>query len=359
MGKTIKYILLFPFSLLFGLISQTRNLLFDKNLLKQTRFNIPIICVGNLTVGGTGKTPHTEYILSFLQNNWKTAMLSRGYKRKTKGFQLANKESDAETIGDEPFQIYRKFPKVIVAADEKRVHGIEELLTLSPDLEAVVLDDAFQHRHIQAGLYILLTDYSRLYTRDFYLPSGRLRESKKGSKRTDLIIVTKCPSNLSKAEMNAIQMEINPQKNQTLFFSTYEYDDLKPCFPNFEQNRVKKLSENSGILLMAGIVSTQPIIDYLQQYTTHIETLFFPDHHHFTERDIHSLYKKFNLIDIEDKIIVVTEKDAARLLSINYYPNELKSKTFTLPIQVKILNDKESLLTEKIQSYVKENTRNS
>lgn len=358
MTKTFQYIILYPFSLLFGLISRIRNFLFDKECLKSTAFATPTICVGNLTVGGTGKTPHTEYIISLLQDEWKTGMLSLGYKRKTKGFQLANEKSDASAIGDEPFQIYQKFPKIRVAVDEKRVHGVEKLLTLFPDLEVFVLDDALQHRQIRPGFSILLTDYARLYTRDFYLPSGRLRESKKGSKRADIIVVTKCPDNISQEEMLTIGAEIEPQKSQTLFFSTYQYNDLKPVFSNTVTiNTVDKLLKDKGVLVMAGIVSPQPIIDYLKQYTSRIETLFFPDHHNFTEKDMDVLCKKFNSMNTTENIIVVTEKDAARLLSTNY-PDELKSKTFALPIQVKILDDKEYLFTEKIRSYVKNNSRN-
>lgn len=359
MLKIIKHIVLLPFSLLYGLISRIRNFLFDKKIFKSTDFNIPTICVGNLTVGGTGKTPHTEYILSFLQNDWKTAMLSRGYKRKTKGFQLADKHADASTIGDEPYQIFRKFPEVPVAVAEKRVHGVNELLKRFPNLEIIVLDDAFQHRHLRPGFSVLLTDYSRLYTRDFYLPAGRLRESKKGSRRADVIVVTKCPDNLSEAEMNDIRCEINPSKEQSLFFSTYEYKKLRPVFPDFVEHSLKEpaLKNDLGILLVAGIVSPKAIISYLKQYTTHIETQFFPDHHNFTEKDIELLFKKFDSPNSAEKIIVVTEKDAARLLSINY-PDKLKPKTFALPIEVKILDNKEILFTEKITQYVKENSRN-
>ena len=356
MPKTLGYIILFPFSLLYGLVVKIRNFLYDKNWLKSEKVEIPAICIGNLTVGGTGKTPHTELVLSILQNDWKTAMLSRGYKRKTKGFRLAKELSDASEIGDEPFQIHRKFPKTLVAVDEKRVRGANELLRICPDLDVIVLDDAFQHRQIASGLSILLTDYSRLYTRDFYLPSGRLRESKRGSKRADVIIVTKCPENISEAEMLAIQSEINPQENQTLFFSTYEYKKLKPVFPEKNEKTIEP-NADFGILILVGIVSPQAILEYLKQYTTQIESLFFPDHHNFAKKDLALLQKKFNTLNTKEKLIVVTEKDAARLLSIDY-PNELKSKTFALPIEVKILDKNEEIFTQKIQDYVRKNSRN-
>jgi len=356
MPKTLAHIILFPFSLLYGLAVQIRNFLYDKKWLKSEKIDIPTICIGNLTVGGTGKTPHAEFVLSILQNDWKTAMLSRGYKRKTNGFRLANELSDALEIGDEPFQIHRKFPKTLVAVDEKRVRGANELLRICPDLDVIVLDDAFQHRQIASGFSILLTDYSRLYTRDFYLPSGRLRDSKKESKRADVIIVTKCPKNISKAEILEIQLEINPNENQTLFFSAYEYKNLQPVFPEKAEKTVE-LNADFGILILAGIVSPQAIAEHLKQYTTQIETLFFPDHHNFSKKDIALLQKKFNSLNAKEKLIVVTEKDAARLLSIDY-PDELKSATFALPIEVKILNKNSTIFTEKIQDYVRKNSRN-
>jgi tetraacyldisaccharide 4'-kinase len=330
--------------------------LYDKKILKSEKVSVSTICIGNLTVGGTGKTPHTEFVLSILKNDWKTAMLSRGYKRKTKGFHLANADSTALEIGDEPFQIHAKFPETIVAVDEKRVRGANILLEKFPDLDVIVLDDAFQHRQIQSGFSILLTDYSRLYTRDFYLPSGRLREGKNGNKRADLIVVTKCPENISQAEMLEIQKEIKSQKNQELFFSTYEYKKLKPVFPEKTENTIE-LTHDFGVLIVAGIVSPQAIVQHLKQYTTHIDTLFFPDHHNFSEKDIALLQKMFNSINKSEKIIVVTEKDAARLLSVDF-PDELKSMIFALPIEVKILNEKENLFIQKIQSYVRKNSRN-
>ncbi|NDV47305.1 tetraacyldisaccharide 4'-kinase [Paludibacter sp. 221] len=352
----LKYIVLYPFSLLYGLVSKIRNILFDKDILRSEEFDIPIISVGNLAVGGTGKTPHTEYILSFLQNKWKTAMLSRGYKRKTKGFRPANASANANTIGDEPFQIHQKFPDVTVAVCEKRVQGVSKLLELYPDLQAVVLDDAFQHRHIKAGFSILLTDYSRLYIDDFYLPSGRLRESKKGSRRADIIVVTKCPATIGRGKMESIESKLKPNGQQTLFFSSYDYKELKPVFGQSDKKAM--ITPDTGILVVAGIVSPQPMIEYLRQFSSHIDSLLFPDHHSFSPDDIDAITKKIGAMNHTQKIIVVTEKDAARIISNPDYPNELKSKTFALPIQVKILDNKETLFTEKIERYVRENSRN-
>ena len=382
MLKKTTYILLLPFSLLYGLIVCIRNFLFDKKILKSEKVAVPTICIGNLTIAGTGKTPHTEFVLSILKRDWKTAMLSRGYKRKTSGFRLANADSTALEIGDEPLQIHRKFPETAVAVDEKRVRGANILLEKFPDLDVIVLDDAFQHRQMEYGISILLTDYARLYTRDFYLPSGRLREGKNGSKRADVIVVTKCPESISPAEMLEIQTEINPKENQELFFSTYEYKDLKPVFGeiagDFEEiagqarNDEKtddnarhcgldpqspKLTHDTSILIVAGIVSPQAVAAHLRQYTTHIDTLFFSDHHNFSEKDIALLQKKYNSLNTAHKIIVVTEKDASRLLSADY-PDELKSATFALSIEVKILDNKEKIFIQKIQNYVRKNSRN-
>lgn len=349
----LRYIVLYPISLIFGIVSSVRNFLYDKRILKSKRFDIPVISVGNLAVGGTGKTPHTEYILSLLQYEWETAMLSRGYKRWTKGFILADKHSNAFTVGDEPYQIHMKYPNVTVAVDEDRVRGVENLLRLYPHLGVVVLDDAFQHRAIKAGYSVLLTDYSRLYTRDFYLPSGRLRESKKGSRRTDIIVVTKCPSSISVDEMRRIESEIKPREGQELFFSTLEYGELIPVFPAKQD-----IPPASSVLFMAGIVSPRPAIQYLKSTYSEVEPLLFPDHHNFTVKDFENLSAKFEAMNTEDSIIVVTEKDASRIISHAEYPEALKEKTFALPIRVKILDGKEQLFNEKIRQYVGKNTTN-
>jgi tetraacyldisaccharide 4'-kinase len=330
-------------------------------LLSVTTFQIPIISVGNLSVGGTGKTPHAEFILTVLQKNWKTAMLSRGYKRKTKGFMLGKENSDSQTIGDEPYQIYKKFPDVIVAVDEKRVHGVKKLQELFPDLQLVVLDDAFQHRSIKAGLSILLTDYKNLYTHDSMLPGGKLREWKTGSKRADLIVVTKCPSELEPIEMRLIEMELKPNTNQLLFFSTIIYDELLPVFPdvNPEPWTFKKMAETqAGVLLVAGIVRPEPIVEQLKRYISTIDTLFFDDHHFFQIKDFNLISQHFESLNSSNKILLVTEKDAARLVASPDFPEKLKSKTFAIPLRIKILQNKEKIFIQKIKNYVIENSRN-
>lgn len=338
-----------------------RNWLFDQELLTSTAFNIPTISVGNLAVGGTGKTPHTEFILSILQSEWKSAMLSRGYKRKTKGFYLADAASNSQTLGDEAFQIYQKFPNVTVSVDEKRVHGVRKLLELIPDLQLVVLDDAFQHRYIEVGLSILLTDFSNLYSRDMLLPAGQLREWKSGSKRANIIVITKCPEDMKPIDMRLYETELNPQSNQLLFFSCFKYDELIPVFPesDHEEWTYQKIKDtNANILLVAGIVSPEPILKQLANYTDKIKTLFFEDHHAFQSKDFISINKQFEALSANDKILLVTEKDAARLVSNPNFPEVLKAKTFALPIRVEILHDQETLFIQKIKSYVVENSRN-
>ncbi len=361
MKITFKNIALLPISVLYGLATAVRNWLFDQEILQSTRFDIPIISVGNLSVGGTGKTPHTELILSALQSKWKIAMLSRGYMRKTSGFCFADEKTNSQAIGDEPYQIYRKFPEISVAVHEKRVAGVNKLLEIVPDLQLIVLDDAFQHRYIQAGLSILLTDYSNLYTRDLPMPAGSLREWKSGSKRADIVIVTKCPTNLKPIEMRVIETELKPENNQTLFFSSYVYDEIKPVFPDSEPDNwtLKKIKQtNTGILLVAGIASPVAIIDQLKKYTDHITKVIFNDHHVFLSKDYNLIMNRFESVKSDDKIILVTEKDAARIVSDVNFPESLKSKTFSLPIQVKILNNQESQFIQKIQNYVVENSRN-
>ena len=339
-----------------------RNWLFDQGVLPITSFEIPLISIGNLAVGGTGKTPHTEFIINILRKEWKTAMLSRGYKRISKGFILSNAESTSKTIGDEPFQIMRKFTDITVAVDEKRVRGVNKLIQNIPELELVVLDDAFQHRYIQAGLSILLTDYSNLYSKDLMLPAGSLREWKSGSKRANILIVSKCPSKLKPIDMRLIETELKPEANQLLFFSSYVYDEILPVFPDSEtvkwsMNEITK--SKATVILVAGIVSPTPIVDELKKYSDKIETVFFEDHHNFNELDYKLLQQLFSKINASEKLILFTEKDAARIVTDSLYPENLKPLTYALPIRVEILNKQKSIFIQKIKNYVIENTRNS
>ncbi len=317
--------------------------------------------MGNLTVGGTGKTPHVEFIISELNSLFRVAVLSRGYKRKTKGFVLADKHSDAKQIGDEPFQIYQKFRNIPVAVAEDRNEGVDKLLDLHHNLDAIILDDAFQHRKIRAGLSILLTDYNRLHTRDSLLPGGNLRESAKGSKRADIIIVTKCPSHIKPIDMRVIEHEIRPSIYHSIYFSSYTYDEPLPLFVRYADKHwvfrnIKK--KKASILLVTGIANPKMIVSHLKEYTDDLRTIRFKDHHDFTKKNIAQIESEFFKIENSEKLILITEKDGARLIKNKLLPNSLKYYIFVLPIRVRILNDKETSFIKKITDYVTENSGN-
>ncbi|RZJ67092.1 MAG: tetraacyldisaccharide 4'-kinase [Flavobacterium sp.] len=295
--------ILFPFAAIYGFITGMRNYFYDKGIFRSTTFNIPVIAVGNLSVGGTGKSPQIEYLLRLLTPNYKVATLSRGYKRKTSGFVLADKSSNAETLGDEPFQFHRKFPDILVAVDADRTNGIQKLLEQPRKPDVILLDDAFQHRKVHAGFYILLTVFNDLYVDDFLLPTGNLRESRRGAKRADIIIVTKCPSDLSEAQQNVIRYKMRLKSHQQLFFSFIDYDDsVCSDVRNISVDELK----NQKKLLVAGIAKPKPFFDYLNSGSD--EILEFPDHHHFSDSDILEIAKKAN-----GNPIVTTEKDYVRL----------------------------------------------
>ena len=295
--------ILFPFAILYGFITGIRNFLFDKGILKSFSFDVPVIAVGNLSVGGTGKTPQIEYLIRLLSPKYKVATLSRGYKRQSNGFVLADSTSNAAILGDEPFQFYSKFKNIQVAVDADRKNGIEELLSQSNKPELILLDDAFQHRKVKAGFYILLTSYGDLYSDDFILPTGNLRESRSGAKRANVIIVTKCPANLSLDEQNKIKTKLQLDSNQELYFSYIDYDDSV-----YSEDKTLKVSEikNMDKLLLAGIAKPEPFFNHLQNKNDN--KLVFPDHHHFTEKELLEIKNKS-----QNKIIITTEKDYVRL----------------------------------------------
>ena len=334
--------ILFPFSILYGLITSIRNFLFDKGILKSYSFDLPIIAVGNLSVGGTGKTPQIEYLIRLLSPNYKIATLSRGYKRKSEGFVLADENSDASILGDEPFQFYKKFPNIQVAVDADRRNGIEQLLKISqPDI--VLLDDAFQHRKVKAGLYVLLTAYGDLYSDDLILPAGNLRESRNGAERAKIIVVTKCPPNLSAKEQDRIQKKLKIDSDQKLCFTSIAYDEFV-----FSEEKQLSVSEIKPVdkLLLAGIAKPEPFFAYLQSENDVILT--FPDHHHFTEKDIAEIKNK-----AQDKKIITTEKDFVRLRG--RLPD---SQLFYLPIKSHFISGGNDF-DKTILNYVGKSSRNS
>lgn len=331
--------ILFPFAILYGFITSFRNFLFDKGILKSHSFDLPIIAVGNLSVGGTGKTPQIEYLIRLLFPTNKIATLSRGYKRKSEGFILADASSNAEILGDEPFQFYQKFPNILVAVDANRKNGIEQLIKISkPDI--ILLDDAFQHRKVKAGFYILLTAYNDLYADDFILPTGNLRESRSGAERANVVVVTKCPRNLSDKEKNSIERKLQLDSLQKLFFTSIAYDEF--IFSEEKQLSVSEI-KNSEKLLLAGIAKPEPFFDYLKNENDIVLT--FPDHHHFSEKDISEIKSK-----AEGKIIITTEKDFMRLKG-----NLPKEQLFYLPIKSEFLQNQE-IFDKTILSYVGNNS---
>ena len=335
--------ILFPFAVLYGIITSIRNWCYDKGIFKSYSFDIPIIAVGNLSVGGTGKTPQIEYLIRLLQDNYQLATLSRGYKRKTEGFLLASEKETAATLGDEPFQMFQKFPKILVAVDVNRKNGIEKLLAQKIKPDVILLDDAFQHRKVRAGLYILLTAYDDLYSDDFILPTGNLRESRRGAKRAQIVVVTKCPNTISEEEKQRIQSKLNLKSNQKLYFSTIAYDDLV-----YDANNALPVSEIKlkDKLLLAGIAKPDLFFDYLKQPKD--EVLIFPDHHHFTENDIKNIDNK-----AKNQLIITTEKDYVRLSN-----STLQSAIYYLPIKSKFLFNSDEF-NKTINDYVGKSSRNS
>lgn len=340
-------LLLLPFALVYWLVIWVRNKLFDKDILKSSSFNMPIICVGNLSAGGTGKSPMVEYLLRLLSKDFKVATLSRGYKRKTKGYLLANENTTSLEIGDEPRLFQIKFPKVAVAVGEERLYAVPQILHDRPDTQVIVLDDAFQHRSIRAGLNILLTDYGNLYTRDFYLPTGDLRDLKSGSKRADIIVVTKCPADLSADEKEEIRKELNLLSHQHLFFSSIEYG-----FPyHLIHNNDINLTRDMEVLLVTGIANPEPLKQLLNDITRSYETIAYSDHYIFSIDDLKEIKKRFEKMDSPNKIILTTEKDAIRLVK---FKDELKDiPLFVIPIQHKILFEEAPAFNTMIVNFIR------
>ncbi len=302
-------ILLLPFALLYWLGIGIRNFLYDRNILKSAGFGMPLICVGNLSVGGTGKSPMVEWLVENLKDRFRVATLSRGYKRRTKGYALAQPGSTALDIGDEPMQFHLKFPDVPVAVGEERLDAIPQLLHDKPDREVIILDDAFQHRAIKAGLNILLTDYHNLFTRDFYLPTGDLRDQKKSYKRAQLIVVTKCNPGMPESEKQQLVKEIRPGPGQSVFFTAIEYGKLY----SLTGMEMMELGSHTEVLLVTGIANPRPLKKMLEEHSNSYQMLSFPDHHIFTIDDLTEIRKKFGQIQQSGKIILTTEKDAVRL----------------------------------------------
>lgn len=337
----ISKLILLPCSKIYGAVTFVRNKFFDWGILKQHEFDVPIIVVGNLTVGGTGKTPHVEHIVEAMRHSHHVAVLSRGYKRRTKGFVLANPRSTPRDIGDEAFQIYHKFNgEVIMAVCEKRVDGINELLRIDPQINLIVLDDAFQHRYVKPTVAILITEYGRPVYEDSMLPYGRLRESVRSMHRADIVITTKCPEDIKQIDYRLVLKNLDLYPYQELFFSRYEYQNLVPLFPDAVRSVpfLDWMTRNDTILAVAGIGNPRPFIRYLKSFLPRVKVNVFPDHHNYTRKDIDLIKSRYNSMKGENRIIITTEKDAVRLVCNPYFPHELKAVTFYVPIKVEFIN---------------------
>ena len=348
---------LLPLSWLYGLIIFFRNKFFKWGILKQVQYDIPVICVGNLTVGGTGKTPHTEYLIELLHRKYRVAVLSRGYKRKTKGFILADDNSTSREIGDESFQIKQKYPSILIAVDADRKNGINTLLAMENPPQIVILDDAFQHRYVKPSFTVLLSNFYRPMYNDALLPAGRLRESMSYMQKADVILVTKCPDELKPIDYRIITHDVNPYPYQDLFFTSYNYCSLYKVFGMdcADINFLKK----KHVLLVTGIASPTMIIDKLKEYTDKVDVMTFKDHHNFSKQDIKNIETDFEAINAKHKLILVTEKDAARLMERKDIPETIKDKIYSLPIEVTfVAQDCEASFRQKILKHVREYPKN-
>jgi tetraacyldisaccharide 4'-kinase len=350
----MKYLrwLLFPFSLIYGLVVIMRNWCYDSGLFKSYKFNKPVISVGNLDVGGAGKSPMTEYLIRLLKDKYKLATLSRGYGRETAGFLSATATTTATQIGDEPAQFKHKFPEITVAVCEKRVEGIKKL---SPDHDVILMDDAYQHRAVEPGLSILLFDHNRLNEPHLLLPAGNMREPFSGRWRAQIIIVTKCPEQLTTDGQAALAQIIEPLPYQHLFFTIINYQPLQDLEGRPADITIDK---DTTVFLLTGIANAQPLVGYLMGFTSHITHHNYPDHHTFTLKNITKLAAEFNDCPSQKKIIITTEKDAQRLEGSWFKPGLAAESlpVFILPIRVDFLGGGGDRFDQLIIDYVREHT---
>lgn len=342
-------IFLYPFALIYGALVWLRNRLYDAKFFTSITFSIPVITVGNLSTGGTGKTPHVEYLIRLLQYRYRVATMSRGYKRHTQGFLVADENSNALRIGDEPMQYHMKYPELVVSVAEERMIGIPALLQRRPDVDVVLLDDAYQHRSVKAGLTILITDYSRPFYKDHILPFGSLRESRGAYKRANIIILSKCPLDMGEAQATAIEALVKPQAYQQVFFTGIHYDKPYDLITNEAVNLAYK-----NIILVCGIARPEPLAAYLKSNAADVHTLSYKDHHYFVTADLEEIKTTYENWNVPNKIIVTTEKDAARL---HLHMNKLREWDITiavLPIAVTFLFNKGVVFDELVLKYVDE-----
>ena len=339
-------ILLYPFAIIYGALVWLRNRMYDAKFFTSISFSVPVITVGNLSTGGTGKTPHVEYLIRLLQYRFHVATMSRGYKRHTQGFLVADEKSNALHIGDEPMQYHMKYPELVVSVAEERMIGIPSLLQRRPDVDVILLDDAYQHRSVKAGLTILITDFAKPFYKDHILPFGNLREGRNAYKRANIIIVSKCPLSMTMAQAQEIEAHIKPLPHQQVFFTGIHYD--KP-YDLITGEQVSFTDKN--IILVCGIARPEPLITFLKGKATDVHTLTYVDHHYFVTADLEEIKATCENWNVPNKIIVTTEKDAARLhlhidkLSAWHVP------IVVLPIAVTVLFNKGPEFDEAIMKY--------
>ncbi len=339
---------LLPLAWVYAAAMQVRNRLFDRGILRSQTYPVPVVGVGNLAVGGTGKTPHAEYLLRLLQRRFRTAVLSRGYGRRGKDFRLVTADTPAELGGDEPCQMSRKFPDVTVAVCARRRTGMARLLALPSPPQVVVLDDNYQHRYVKASLQILLTRFDRLYVDDAVLPAGRLREGKSGARRADVVIVTKCPPKLSRDEADAVRRRLALRPRQTLYFTTLRY-----ASPYLMEDPAQRLQEPPlDVLLIAGIAQPEPLRDHWTAAGCRVRLLRFPDHHSFTRADVARMNEAFDALPVGRSIVLTTEKDVPRLRSVApQLISPLRHRLYVQPVEVKFLFGGDDLFDRQVMAF--------
>lgn len=356
-NKLLSMLLLYPISKIYGVVMAVRNKMFDYGILKQQEFDIPIVVVGNIAMGGTGKTPHVEYIVESLLGKYNIGVLSRGYRRATKGFVLASPQSRPEDIGDESYQIYRKFgPDITVAVCEKRADGIRQMREINPALNMIILDDAFQHRYVKPSVSVILTEYNRPVFNDKILPYGRLRESARALNRADMVVVTKCPIDMKPMHYRLFEENLKLFPFQKLYFSRYNYGHLVPIFPDEATDipALDSLRPDNSVLVITGVANPKPFVRFLRRNKAKVKLKRFTDHHNFTASDMEEIARLFDELPSANKFIVTTEKDAVRILNNPYFPHRLKKSIFYVPIKVEFIDRGEAEFTAGIEKTIRD-----
>ena len=343
-----------PLAWIYGLVVGIRHKLFDLKILRSEEFDIPIVCVGNLTVGGTGKTPVTEYLIEYFASRYNIAVLSRGYKRKTRGFVLSDVRSSFRAIGDEPKQIKLKYPEIPVAVCERRVEGIRRLREAHPEVNLIILDDAFQHRYVESWVNILLMDYNNPIYHDSFLPQGTLRDSRSQLYRANFVLVTKCPEDLNPLDMRIVRNSLGLYPYQSLYFSRMEQGEALPLFADRTERRIRR---GDRVIVMAGIADPGPLLHETGSRYDVVDTLIFNDHHTYRVSDIRKMEQLLGMY--EDAVIVTTEKDAVKLTNRSRIPETVQRKLYYVPVQVSFVGDSEAEFLRQIELYVRTNQKYS